>query len=147
MALLTSGGTVWEAESGEAIGPSHKRGYGLGGGKRRKAVRPVALVTSGGTVWEAESGEASGTPDQPDALAAALPPPRSLETEDPNEDAPLRVAIVGRPNVGKSSLLNAIVGEERSIVCDMSGTTRDAVDTECTEAYQQCSKCCPTAVH
>jgi GTP-binding protein len=66
-----------------------------------------------------------------EALAKALPPPARAEPEDAG-DAPLAVAIVGRPNVGKSSLLNAVVGEERSIVCDLSGTTRDAVDTPVT---------------
>ncbi len=47
---------------------------------------------------------------------------------DPNDGA-LRVAIVGRPNVGKSTLFNKLIGEERSVVHDMPGTTRDAVDT------------------
>ena len=51
------------------------------------------------------------------------------EYEDGGENAEIRVAIVGRPNVGKSSLLNAFAGEERSMVSDVAGTTRDVVDT------------------
>eukprot|EP00798_Chlamydomonas_sp_ICE-L_P015516 gene15516-21605_t len=80
---------------------------------------PVGLSAISGT----------GTGDLLDSIIKVLPPPKSTDLElDP--DLPLSIAIVGRPNVGKSSLLNSICGEERSIVCDMSGTTRDAVDTE-----------------
>ncbi|PSB21834.1 ribosome biogenesis GTPase Der [filamentous cyanobacterium CCP1] len=65
----------------------------------------------------------NGTGELLDALLAHLPPTEELE--EPDE---IRVAIVGRPNVGKSSLLNAFVGEQRSIVSPISGTTRDAID-------------------
>lgn len=66
----------------------------------------------------------SGTGDLLDALIPHLPPTDQLE-----ETLEIRVAIVGRPNVGKSSLLNAFVGENRAIVSPISGTTRDAIDT------------------
>jgi GTP-binding protein len=66
-----------------------------------------------------------GTGDLLDAVVAALPGEGPSEA---GEDA-VRVAILGRPNVGKSSLLNALVGEERVIVSGEPGTTRDSVDT------------------
>jgi len=72
-----------------------------------------------------------GTGDLLDQVVEKLPPPYIPDRIE-EEMQPLRVAIVGRPNVGKSSLLNAIIGEERSIVSNLSGTTRDAVDTEFT---------------
>ena len=68
----------------------------------------------------------SGTGDLLDRLLEQLPPRR--ETPE-TEQSSLRLAIVGRPNVGKSSLLNRLLGEERVLVSPIPGTTRDAVDT------------------
>ena len=62
------------------------------------------------------------------AVGAGLAPP----AEPSAESAPIEVAIIGRPNVGKSTLLNCLVGEERSIVSPIPGTTMDNVDTEIT---------------
>lgn len=66
----------------------------------------------------------SGTGDLLDALVAVLP-----AGQQPEEDESIRIAIVGKPNVGKSSLLNKLLGEERAIVSAIPGTTRDAVDS------------------
>ena len=69
-----------------------------------------------------------GTGDLLDRVAEALDEsPRGAETED--DDDAVRVAVIGRPNVGKSSLVNRLLGEERVIVSDLAGTTRDAIDT------------------
>ena len=71
-----------------------------------------------------------GTGDLLDAIVAALPPepPPGVEVGDA-DDGTFAVAIVGRPNVGKSTLFNRLVGDERSVVHDAPGTTRDAIDT------------------
>ncbi|MGE5654431.1 MAG: ribosome biogenesis GTPase Der [Bacillota bacterium] len=65
------------------------------------------------------------TGDLLDAIVERLP----AQEQDPYEDDTLRICFIGRPNVGKSSLVNAVLGEERVIVSDIPGTTRDAVDT------------------
>jgi GTP-binding protein len=76
----------------------------------------------------AEIGD--GVAELLDALVERLPPQAADETEETGGRArEVRLAIVGRPNVGKSSLLNRILGEERVIVSPVAGTTRDAVDT------------------
>ena len=72
-----------------------------------------------------------GTGDLLDECAKYFPP----EEEHDDEDDRIRVAVIGKPNVGKSSLINHILGEKRVIVADMAGTTRDAVDTEFENKY------------
>jgi GTP-binding protein len=67
----------------------------------------------------------TGTGDLLDALVAAFP-----EQEAEEEDTSIKIALVGKPNAGKSSLLNKLVGEERAIVSPIPGTTRDATDTK-----------------
>ncbi|MBI2939738.1 MAG: ribosome biogenesis GTPase Der [Chloroflexi bacterium] len=78
-----------------------------------------------GEVWPISALHGTGTGDLLDAVVAVLPelpPEREV-------DQLFRVAIVGRPNVGKSSLLNAILGRDRVIVAEQPGTTRDSIDT------------------
>ena len=71
-----------------------------------------------------------GLGDMLDAVVEKFPPTvTSGEEQDEDE---IRVALIGRPNVGKSSIFNCLVGQERSIVSDVAGTTRDAIDTPVT---------------
>ncbi|MCD8327249.1 MAG: ribosome biogenesis GTPase Der [Lachnospiraceae bacterium] len=81
-----------------------------------------------GDPWPVSSVNRTGIGDMLDELVKYLPE----EAETGEEDDRTRVAIVGKPNVGKSSLINKLLGEERLIVSDIAGTTRDAVDTEVT---------------
>jgi len=69
----------------------------------------------------------SGTGELLDALMKAMP--EKPETDSSDEQLP-RFAVVGRPNAGKSSFINALIGEDRYIVTDIAGTTRDAIDTK-----------------
>ena len=67
----------------------------------------------------------SGTGDLLDEIVKNLPP----ESEEEQKDDSIKVAVIGKPNAGKSSIINKILGEERLIVSNIAGTTRDAIDT------------------
>jgi GTPase len=94
--------------------------------RRLDAVEFYALGV--GEPIDISSIQGTGTGDLLDKIVEALPP--EDENEDEEEDEIPRIAIVGRPNVGKSSLLNSLLGFQRSIVSAVAGTTRDAIDTE-----------------
>ena len=78
-----------------------------------------------GEPYAISSMSGSGTGDLMDAIVAALPP----DERDGGEEELPRITIVGRPNVGKSSMTNALLGQERNIVTPVAGTTRDSIHT------------------
>jgi GTP-binding protein len=80
-----------------------------------------------GDYYTISSINGSGTGELLDVLAANMPAPEEVDLEA--EELP-RFAVVGRPNAGKSSFINALIGEERNIVTDIAGTTRDSIDTK-----------------
>ncbi len=82
-----------------------------------------------GEVFTVSAMNGSGTGDLLDALVKLLPPDEGAL----NQEKLPRIAIVGRPNVGKSSLTNALLGEERLIVNEIAGTTRDTIDSRYTK--------------
>ncbi len=91
--------------------------------RREAAVEFYALGL--GELYPISALHGTGTGDLLDQVVGAFP----MEEEEEELEA-VKIAIVGRPNVGKSSLLNKILGQERSIVHDVPGTTRDAIDTQ-----------------
>lgn len=82
---------------------------------------------------EISSTLALGIGDLLDAVSAHFPDKQA----DEDEDEAIKVAIIGKPNVGKSSIINRILGEDRVIVSDIAGTTRDAIDTPFTDGEDQ----------
>jgi len=92
----------------------------------KRAEDSVEFYSLGlGEYFNIASVNGSGTGDLLDAVVEALP--EHVETVE--DDLP-RFAVVGRPNAGKSSFINALIGEDRYIVTDIAGTTRDAIDTK-----------------
>ena len=116
----------------------------------RKAKKPVVLVCNKadnigevppevyefynlglGTPYPISATNALGLGDVLDAVYEYFPE----KTEDEDDGNIIKVAIIGKPNVGKSSLVNKILGENRTIVSDIAGTTRDAIDSEFENQY------------
>ena len=79
-------------------------------------------------VYPVSAAHRRGLEDLRSAIVENWPPAKEEDEPDVRPARPTRLAIVGRPNVGKSSLINALVAEPRAIVSDVAGTTRDAVD-------------------
>ncbi len=126
-----SGLTAADEEIGEVLRKSHKpviiaANKAESEERRQNAVEFYRLGL--GDPIAISAHHAINTGDLLDEIVAAFP------TDEPEEDDEevTRIAIVGRPNVGKSRLLNAILGQERVIVSDIPGTTRDAIDTRLT---------------
>ena len=98
----------------------------------REILASAAYELGVGEVFPVSAMHGRGLDEMMDALLALLPAPESAPPPAAEEDGarePVRVALVGKPNVGKSSLLNRLVGAERSLVHDAPGTTTDPVDT------------------
>ncbi len=128
MVDVTEGLTVGDEEIAELLRVSQKPLLLVVNKADNEARRLAATEFYGlglGEPYPISALHGTGTGDLLDALVASFPPREEVE-----EAEGVGVAIVGRPNVGKSSLLNALLGWERAIVSESPGTTRDAIDTQ-----------------
>lgn len=99
------------------------------------SIEAASFVSTGFTdPWTISARDGSGVADLLDDILLNLP--ESSGSVD-KEDSAIRLAVIGRPNVGKSSFVNALLGQNRQIVSDIPGTTRDAVDTRFTRMQQE----------
>ena len=96
--------------------------------RREREIWPLVKLGLGDP-YAVSAIHGRGSGDLLDALVKVLPPAPEEPEAELDADRPFAVAIVGRPNVGKSTLFNRMVGDERSVVHDMPGTTRDTIDT------------------
>ena len=94
-------------------------------GERQKAALADFYALCGGVIYPVSAENGAGVNELLDEAVKTLP----AHIEEAVDESRMRVAIVGRPNVGKSSLLNKLIGRQRSIVSNVAGTTRDSIDT------------------
>jgi GTPase len=138
---------VWVVDARQGITPLDEELARLLRGTGKRVL--VAANKTDAVNWESDAGEfhsfgfadvfptsaehGNGIGEMLDSLVSGLRDPGGISLQDEGKGTarprPLNLAIVGRPNVGKSSLLNRLLGEERAIVSPVAGTTRDSVDT------------------
>ena len=147
---------IWVVDARKGVTPLDEELARLLRGTGKRVL--VAANKADTVNWESDAGEfhsfgfddvfpisaehGNGIGEMLDALVSSAswqlaPSPASTEEAASYQLAPLKLAIVGRPNVGKSSLLNRLLGEERAIVSPVAGTTRDSVDTLLETAEQK----------
>lgn len=93
--------------------------------RREADAAEFATLGLAGTPWSVSAMQGRGVGEMLDAIVQRLP----VRDGEPVDQESIRIAVMGRPNVGKSSLVNRLLGEDRMIVDQIAGTTRDAVDT------------------